>query len=160
MKLNTGRGFRRQKTLTERKLTNKRTYFLFRDADDRGKSTGRCASSVHGFGSPLLRINTGITDTSLFDSQSSSAGIMVIMQGRRSSRPEYPDVAGRTWNLAKRCWDQDPELWLEVGEVLQGPAVVSPSLTSPPVHQSDCVLMHNDPPAWKQLITPARNVFY
>ena len=69
-------------------------HFLFRDTDDRGRSTRRRASSVHGFGSPLLRINTGITDTILFDSQSSSAAIMGIMQGKRPSQPQHPDVAG------------------------------------------------------------------
>ena len=38
--------------------------------------------------------------------------------------------------------------------------MVSPSFTfSPPIHKSDCVLMHHGPLAWKQLITPTGNVF-
>ena len=89
----------------ERKLANSISFaMLMFEA-----SQGRFASSVQGFGSPLLRNNTVITDAIPFDNQSSSAAIMGIMEGRRPPWPEHSDVTGRTCNLIQRCWSTRTE---------------------------------------------------
>ena len=54
-----------------------------------------------------------------FNKLSAYSAMIAMARDERPPRPTHPTFTDSLWQLMQRCWDPNPQLRLEVSEVLQ-----------------------------------------